>query len=250
MTGKANPNDMTPPERYWNRAGEVSYAEAMFSSREVERHVNLRLWNYAVEIADKLGAPRDGRVLDLGCGDGAFANCVLGGYARVDGFDLAPAAIARAAANAPGPHYSYAVADLIQFDYGTLPRYDAVFMIGILHHVKQATPNILAKIAKLTNRIIVLEPNGDNLMRKALELTPAYRKAGEDSFGAKQLTDIFADAGFETVVSRRMNLFPNFTPGFIYRMLSPLERHVDANALLRTFCTVNMFGFAKPVSKT
>jgi hypothetical protein len=29
---------------------------------------------------------------------------------------------------------------LVTFDYGSLPRYDAAFLIGILHHVKQATP--------------------------------------------------------------------------------------------------------------
>ena len=46
------------PEAYWNRAGEVSYAEAMYSSADVERHVRLRLWNIAIDIADELGIPR------------------------------------------------------------------------------------------------------------------------------------------------------------------------------------------------
>src|SRR5262245_63367292 len=90
------------PEAYWNRAGEVSYAEAMYSSADVERHVRLRLWNIAIDIADELGIPRSGRVLDFGCGDGAFANETLAArYSAIDGYDLAPAAIERANAAAP-----------------------------------------------------------------------------------------------------------------------------------------------------
>jgi 2-polyprenyl-3-methyl-5-hydroxy-6-metoxy-1,4-benzoquinol methylase len=236
---------MSDPERYWNRAGEVSYAEKMYGSRDVERHVRLGTWNVALDIAKEIGIPEKGRVLDLGCGDGAFANHSLRNYGRVDGYDLAPAAIERARKEAPGEHYHYQTADLINFDYGLMPHYDGVFMMGILHHIKQATPSILAKVARQTNRIVVLEPNGDNLMRKALELTPAYRKAGEDSFGTKELQRIFKEAGFETRVWRRINLFPNFTPAFIYKLLASIEPHVEKNAVLRSLCTVNMFGFVR-----
>lgn len=242
---KAEPK-MSAPEQYWNEAGEVSYGEKMYASADVERHVRLGLWGVAVDIARQMGVPQAGRVLDLGCGDGAFANHSLKGYGRVDGYDLAPASIERARKNAPGEHYHYEAADLIKFDYGKLPRYDGVFMIGILHHVKQATPDIVAKIANITDRVIVLEPNGDNLLRKALELTPAYKAAGEDSFRTKEIIGIFEKAGFETKVSKRMNLFPNFTPGFIYRALAPLEKRVETSAILRALCTVNMLGFQKP----
>ena len=62
------------PEAYWTGAGEVSYAQAMYSSADVERHVRLRLWTIAVDIAAEMRIPNSGRVLDFGCGDGAFAN--------------------------------------------------------------------------------------------------------------------------------------------------------------------------------
>jgi 2-polyprenyl-3-methyl-5-hydroxy-6-metoxy-1,4-benzoquinol methylase len=240
--------DMSEPERYWNTAGEVSYAKKMYASKDVEQHVRQGLWNVALEIADTLGVAPKGRVLDLGCGDGAFANHSLRRYGRVDGYDLAPASIERARKEAPGDHYHYQTADLVKLDYNLLPKYDGVFMIGILHHVKQATPDIIRKIAQVTDRVIVLEPNGDNLLRKALELTPAYKAAGEDSFKTKEVAAIFEEAGFKTRVSRRMNLFPNFTPGFVYRALAPLEKKVETSAVLRALCTVNMFGFSKAAS--
>jgi len=231
------------PEAYWNRAGAVSYAEAMYGSADVERHVRLRLWNIAVDIADELGIPRSGRVLDFGCGDGAFANETLAPrYKAIDGYDLAPAAIERANATAPGTHLRFSSADLVTLDYDALPHYDGVFLIGILHHIKAATPDVLRSLTKVTDKIVVLEPNGNNIVRKLLEFTPSYRSAGEDSFRTREMTDIFSQAGWRTLVAKRLNLFPNFTPSLAYRLLAPVEPYIERSPLLNALCTVNMFG--------
>ena len=231
------------PEAYWNRAGEVSYAEAMYSSADVERHVRLRLWNIAINIADELGIPRNGRVLDFGCGDGAFANEALASYySAIDGYDLAPAAIARANAVAPGTHLKFFSADLVTLDYDALPRYDGIFLIGILHHIKAATPDVLRSLARVSDKIVVLEPNGNNLVRKLLELTPSYRRAGEDSFRTREMVNIFSQAGWRTLVARRLNLFPNFTPSLAYRLLARAEPYIERSSFLNALCTVNMFG--------
>lgn len=236
---------LSRPETYWERAGEVGYARAMFTSGAVEEHVNRRLWAIALDIADTLGVPANGHVLDFGCGDGAFANAALARrYRAVDGLDLAEAAIARAQATAPGPHVKYTATDLVKLDYGTLPRYDGAFLMGILHHIKAATPDVVMSLARVTRRIVVLEPNGNNLVRKLLEWTPSYRRAGEDSFRTKELIGLFEAAGFRRVVWRRLNLFPNFTPGGIYRLLAPLEPRVEASPFWNALCTVNMFGFS------
>jgi Cyclopropane fatty acid synthase and related methyltransferases len=230
---------------YWERAGAAGYGEAMYRCSEVERHIRGRCWQAALDIADTLGVPADAHVLDLGCGDGAFANAMLARYRAVDGLDLAQAAIRRADEEAAGPHLKFRAVDLTALDYATLPRYGAAFLMGILHHVKAATPAILEGLATCTERIVVLEPNGDHLLRKLLELTPAYRAAGEDSFRTGELVDLLAAAGFRAQVQRRMNLCPNFTPRFLYRLLAPLEPRIEASAVLNALCTVNMFGFAK-----
>jgi 2-polyprenyl-3-methyl-5-hydroxy-6-metoxy-1,4-benzoquinol methylase len=231
---------------YWERAGAVGYGEAMYRCSEVERHIRGRCWQAALAIADTLGVPPDAHVLDLGCGDGAFANAMLASrYRAVDGLDLAEAAIRRADAEAAGPHLKFRAVDLAALDYATLPRYGAAFLMGILHHVKAATPAILAGLATRTDRVIVLEPNGDHVLRKLLELTPSYRAAGEDSFRTAALVDLFAAAGYRAQVHRRMNLCPNFTPHFLYRLLAPIEPRVEASAVLDALCTVNMFGFAR-----
>jgi SAM-dependent methyltransferase len=234
----------TDPGSYWERAGAIGYGEAMFGSRAVEQHVNRRLWDIAVEIGRQLGLDSDAKVLDLGCGDGAFANAVLAhNFAAVDGFDIAEAAIRRAQANAPGPHMRFAACDLTRLELAELPHYDGAFLIGFLHHVKTATPAILAALRRVTGRVVVLEPNGGHLLRKLLELTPTYRAAGEDSFRRRQLEKIFAEAGYRRVFWRRLNLFPNFTPQLLFRLLRQIEPAVEATPGLRALCTVDMYGF-------
>jgi len=239
MSGEPSPDK---PLGYWDRAGVQGYGQAMYGSADVEAHVRGRLWDIALEIAATLGVPSDGHVLDLGCGDGAFTNQILAGHYRlVEGIDVSAPAIQRAQAEARN-NATYRAIDMVTFDYDSLPRYDAAFLMGILHHVKSATPDIVRAMARRTDKMIVLEPNGNHLLRKALEYTPSYRDAGEDSFRAKDLIQIFAAAGWKTVVWRRLNLFPNFTPGFVYRSLAPLEPFVESNRFLRALCTTDMYG--------
>jgi 2-polyprenyl-3-methyl-5-hydroxy-6-metoxy-1,4-benzoquinol methylase len=216
----------------------------MYVSADVESHVRGRLWGIAIEIADALGVPRSGHVLDFGCGDGAFTNQMLAGrYRAVEGIDKSENAIRRAQVEAKA-NASYRAADLVRFDYDSLPHYDAAFLIGILHHVKAATPTLVHALARRTGKMIVLEPNGNHLMRKALELTPSYHAAGEDSFRSKELMRIFTTAGWQTVIWRRLNLFPNFTPGAIYHLLAPIEPWVETHRLWKALCTVDLYGLS------
>src|SRR4051794_32670150 len=110
------------PDAYWDRAGEQGYAQAMYRSSDVEAHVRSRLWRVAIEIADALSVPSDGRVLDVGCGDGAFANQILATHYRlVNGIDKSETAIRRAQAESLSIATFRAV-DLVTFDYNSLPH--------------------------------------------------------------------------------------------------------------------------------
>jgi 2-polyprenyl-3-methyl-5-hydroxy-6-metoxy-1,4-benzoquinol methylase len=230
---------------YWDRAGDQGYGRAMYRCAEVEAHVRGRLWKIAIDIAEELGVPRDGQVIDVGCGDGAFANQMLASHYRVvDGIDKAETSIKRAQTEAK-PNARFRTVDLVTFNYNSLMHFEAAFLIGILHHVKPATPSIVEALVQRTDKMIVLEPNGDHLIRKLLEFTPMYREAGEDSFRTKELIGIFDDAGWKTVIYRRLNLFPNFTPGFIYRWLGPIEPKIEASRVFNALCTVGMYGLAR-----
>ena len=232
------------PETYWNEAGAVGYGAAMFANRVVERHVNHRLWDIAIGIGAELGLDATSHILDLGCGDGAFANQALAAhFAAVDGLDLSPAGIGRARANAPHPRIRFRECDIARLDFTALPDYDGAFLIGILHHVKPAVPHVLRGLRGIAGRVVVLEPNGNHLLRRLLEATPAYRAAGEASFGRRKLTRLFAAAGYRCDVYRRLNLFPNFTPLPLFRLLRRLEPAIETTPILRALCTVDMYGF-------
>jgi SAM-dependent methyltransferase len=231
------------PNDYWQEAGKVGFGQAMYASTDVERHVRGRVWQAAIEMADAIHIPRDGHVLDYGCGDGGFANNMLARHYRaVDGYDKAEIAIARAKAEAAGPHMKFTAADLTTLDHTVLPHFDGAFLIGILHHIKPDTPKVVHSLAKVTEKMVVLQPNGNNLMRKALEFTPSYRSAGENSFNTREILDIFSNAGWRAVHIRRFNLFPNFFPGWLFQLLQPIESRVEASNFLNRLCTVNLFG--------
>lgn len=231
------------PEEYWERAGRIGFAQAMFTSDAVEKHINGRLREVAVEMGHRLGLTEKAHVLDLGCGDGSFANSVLAcHFAAVDGIDLSAAGIERAQAAAPRNSIHFTAGDITRIDYSQLPRYDGIFLMGILHHVPAATAGLLHSLGAITDRLVILEPNGNHLLRKLLELTPAYRAAGEHSFRIRRMQQVFRDAGFQVREWRRLNLFPNFTPEVLFRLLRPWEPLVERTPGLRALCTVNMWG--------
>jgi SAM-dependent methyltransferase len=229
---------------YWEQAGKCTYCRQMYRSDLVADHIRSRSWKLALDFGIELGLTPQACVLDLGCGDGAFTNKVLASYFdAVDGFDFAEAGISRARAEAPKPQVRFEVCDLTRADFKNFRRYDGAFLIGILHHVKNASPRIVRALRQITSRVVVLEPNGNNIMRKVLERTQAYRDAGEDSFRTGEIFTIFDSAGFRRVLWRRLSLFPNFTPKPIFETLRPLEAVVESTPVLRGLCTANLFGF-------
>ena len=242
-------HDPNYQKTYWEKAGEKGYYNEMFSSSDVGQHIVERLWSVALDIGQQLGLTPEARVLDLGCGDGSFANRILARHFRaVDGLDFTEAAIRRARAEAPKADVQFKVCDLTRADLTQLPHYDGVFLIGILHHVKRATPSIISALRAITTRVIVLEPNGSHPIRKLLEQTATYRAAGEDSFRTREVIRMFEDAGFRTVVRRPFSLFPNFTPKIIYRSFSALEPWFESTPVLRELCTSNIYGFTAGAS--
>ena len=205
--------------------------------------IRTRLFDVTLQLANQAGIPRDGRVLDLGCGDGEFGNDFLAEYYReVVGTDFSRTAISRAVARTKSASVSFHVADLACDGLPDLGQFDGAFLVGILHHVKARTADLLKQLRRVAPRIVVLEPNGAHLIRKLLELTPAYIAAGEDSFTHGMLKQMFAEAGYVVRIHRRFNIFPNFTPPRIYRVARPLEPMIEATPVLRGLCTLNVYG--------
>jgi SAM-dependent methyltransferase len=235
------------PEGHWERAGKVGYATAMYASDGVAHHVIRRVADEAMATSAQIGLGSTHRVLELGCGDGAFAiDRLAPAFAEVRAFDLSRAAIERASAAAfDRPHVRFEATDITTLDLEALGSFDGAFLMGILHHVKPQAEKLLRSLARVAPRVVVLEPNGDHVLRKLLELTPSYRRAGEDSFTESELSALFGRAGFEVRTRRRMNIFPNFTPRFVFRLVRGVESRIERSRVLNALCTASVVGLVR-----
>lgn len=237
---------MTPDE-FWERAGLIGYGQALFRSKRIERHVIEKQWDNVINASAFLGLNKSHRVLELGCGDGEFSAAVLSQkFISVDAYDKSFSAIERAK-KFNRPNINYAACDIIDHCYTAGEFWDAAFLIGFLHHVKSAAPKIIESLSFVTDKVIILEPNGDNPIRKILETLPSYKSAGEESFKLNELMHIFSDNGFDLKYRKRINFFAPIMPDFIYHPIRIFEILIENNRILEPFCSTNILGFERKI---
>ena len=168
-----------------------------------------RFWILRQRFLDEIGQylPPRGRVLDLGCGFGLFSLY----YARthpaltVEGFDRNARRIemARAAARRLGlGNVRYEVGDVMDYRGGA--RFDAAYMLDIVHHIPEAAVRpLLEQVAKTL-------PAGGRLLVKDVDRQPAYKRWFTHAldrvmdprtpvkyWSAEELQALLEDVGFE-----------------------------------------------------
>lgn len=229
---------------FWEHAGKSGYGNAMFSNSSVEQHIRFAIWDAALKMARVIGLNARSNILELGCGDGNFTGIVLAkNFLCVDGYDYSTAAIKRAESMYGSESIHFYAADVRELTYSPDQCWDGAFLMGFLHHVKESTPVIVNRLSKVAPRVIVADPNGDNLIRKILECLPAYRSRGEDSFRLNQLKYIFKLAGYKLVSQNIVSFVPPFTPCFLLDLMSRLERIADSNSLFKKVNSTYVLGF-------
>jgi len=55
----------------------VGYAEALYASDKTMKHILTKHWQAAIDIVKSLGLNKNSDILELGCGDGKFADEIL-----------------------------------------------------------------------------------------------------------------------------------------------------------------------------
>jgi SAM-dependent methyltransferase len=116
------------------------------------------------------------RVLDIGCGTGAYtAPLSQGSDALFVGIDCAPALL-RLANERTGEHVSFSAADASNLPFAT-DTFDAVVGNAVLHHLPldRALPELL-RVLKPSGRFCFAEPNQLNPQVFAERSTTAMRK--------------------------------------------------------------------------
>lgn len=184
---------------------------------------------------------KDKRVLDLGCGDGAYTlEFAALGIKEIVGVDPAAAAIsaAQSRANAAGK------SDLVKFQVGNIYEpesylggtgsYDCIVLRGILHHLPDPARAIKA-LAGFAGTVVVVEPNGLNPVLKLIERFSQYHIEHEErSFPPAEIQGWLEVAGFSVVKSQVVNLVPFFCPDWMVHPLRLAETVVERIPLLRS----------------
>ena len=153
-------------------------------------------------------------VIDIGCGDGTYTHELSVRLPGLDftGFDPAAEAIGMARRKFKG--VEYLVGDLL--DVATFPdrKFDLAVVRGVIHHLPNAALGI-ANAGKLGNRVLLIEPNGNNPILKWLEKNSRYHiEHEEQSYTEVQLGDWCRQAGYTVKRVDFIGFVPFFFPTF------------------------------------
>ena len=207
----------------YTRAGKLS---ALTSNRRQSRAIL-----GALSFAGK-------RVVDLGCGDGTYTLefVTLAGAASVVGVDPAQGAIAHAEQllrKRSVANVSFLQASID--DFAPDAPFDVAVLRGVLHHMDNPEAAI-AKALQIARQVVILEPNGLNVILKLIEkLSPYHRRHGERSFLPATLEKWIAKGGGAVTKRQFVNLVPFFCPDAAVKLLAALEPIVEALPFIRNF---------------
>ncbi|MGI8922007.1 MAG: class I SAM-dependent methyltransferase [Solirubrobacteraceae bacterium] len=136
-------------------------------------------------------------VLDVGCGDGAFAEALVGAGADVIGVDVAEQAIARARARVPQARFELWPAAL---EDGTV---DVIWAGEVISRVVDVAAWLseLRRVLRTAGRLLISTPYHGRLKTAAIGFERQFDPRGEQlhHFTRRSLSSLLADFGFEDV---------------------------------------------------
>ena len=225
----------------FNRDIETSsgYLYSAPSATLSSRLANRRLSEAVQHIIDMSGK----RVIDIGCGDGAYTCEFLAANPKyVLGIDAAEQAVAVASKRSAGiDRICFRTMDIC--DLSNLnEKFEIAVVRGLLHHlydVQKAIDNL----SGLADVVIVIEPNGYNPLLKIIEKTSNYHiKHEERSYAPHKLDLWFRKRGGHIKQSLYCGLVPFFCPDLAAKILKMLEPVVERIPLVRQLlCAVYVF---------
>ncbi len=152
------------------------------------------------------------KIVDAGCGDGTFTEQLAQALPDIEFLGFDPASEAIAAAKARSVRAKFQVGNLLE--PSTLPSgtYDLVLLLGVLHHLtdqKQAVANAL----KISPRVLIIEPNGNNPILKVIEKTSKYHiEHEEQSFSSRFFFKMAHELKLKVLSSCFIGFVPIFFP--------------------------------------
>lgn len=194
---------------------------ASFSSNVANKRISDAIYRHI--------KPEYKTLVDIGCGDGVYTNEIKQNFPHltVVGFDPATKAIEKAQVRFPD--VSFTSQSLLDVNGPTAgKRFDVGVIRGVLHHLTDQEEAI-RNAFRLTDNIIIMEPNGNNPILKLIEKTSKYHiEHEEQSFLSPTLKKWIRNAGGEVTAFDYVGYVPFFFPTgpakVIYAMQPFLEK--------------------------
>ena len=179
-------------------------------------------------------------VLDLGCGDGFYSVRYWdqGKPRRYTVVDAAGEAVRVARQRAADRAIDFTVVDGTQLPYRD-DSFDVVLLQSILHHAADPA-GLIREGFRLAPRIVIHDPNGNNLGLKIIEKTSRYHiEHGEKSYSPRLLRRWVREASGEPMSEHFAGFVPMFCPDSMARLMKAIEPLLEAAPGLRALgCAV------------
>jgi ubiquinone/menaquinone biosynthesis C-methylase UbiE len=178
---------------------------------------------------------RGQRVLDIGCGDGVYTAELydLGQPAILHGLDPAVSGISAARVRAGTRLITLGVGSAYALPYSD-DTFDWAVLRGVLHHLERPI-EALSEALRVSQRIVVVEPNGLNPILKVLErVSPYHITHGERSFLPRTLDAWVETQGGRVTWRQWVGVVPMFCPRWFARCMKSLEPMLERLPLVRS----------------
>ena len=149
---------LTPlTKKFFKKLGKNEYVNKTVNLYPNKTFVKIRFWDAPFIEVEKI-VPSNGKILDLGCGEGIFTNymAISSGKRKIIGVELDRSRIAQADKGLKNVKFTNA--DVLKQDF---PRVDVVVMFHLLHHLtsfesqEELFKKLVKKITKGGKLIIV-----------------------------------------------------------------------------------------------
>jgi SAM-dependent methyltransferase len=179
--------------------------------------------------------PATKSLIDIGCGDGYYTYEIKEKRPElhIEGTDPASSAIEHASSlykNIP-----FSVSNIL--DETTLPgrKYDFGVVRGVLHHLTDPALAIRNSL-KLADRILIIEPNGNNPILKVIEKTSEYHiKHEERSFTSSALSKFCKEAGARIEFLGYVGFVPFFFPTTLSKVIYFFQPFLEKVPVVRNY---------------
>lgn len=181
------------------------------------------------------------KILDIGCGDGTYTLELYNHIKpkQITGFDFAENGIKAAdkkTREIKNKSVNFKSCDIYSIDKKfAKEKYDLAVARNILHHLYN--PKIAIKnISKTVSKVVVLEPNGYNLILKIIEKASKYHRVHEEkSYFPPSLNKWFIEQGFRVTEQKFIGLVPYFFPEKMARILKKIEPFMEKVPFISKF---------------